>query len=256
MIVDLLSPANYIMVNRDAVKILGLNTAVYTSELLTIYKKVVTKKKFVNDDKFFEVDRAYIEKQTSLELSEQLKCDINLSKVNIVKINEENPNIIYFDIETYASVLASEDIKVLDDVSSKVKVEKTRGTKKSEKKYMIESLKNSIECRTPDILFRLYAWIDSIFESGKGLGKAQVKLFKDRLDDYCQDGSIDKAVAIINIAIANSYTDCQWAINSYERQLKMDSSANVHASINSSARYGFTKPSEQKITTAVSKESF
>ena len=64
MIVDLLSPANYIMVNRDAVKTLGLNTAVYTSELLTIYKKVVTKKKFVNDDKFFEVDRAYIEKQT------------------------------------------------------------------------------------------------------------------------------------------------------------------------------------------------
>ena len=39
MLVDILSPANYIMINRDAIRILGLNTAVYCSELLTIYKK-------------------------------------------------------------------------------------------------------------------------------------------------------------------------------------------------------------------------
>lgn len=255
MIVDLLSPANYIMVNRDAIKILGLNTAVYTSELLTIYKKVVNKKKFVNDENYFEVDRGYIEKQTSLGVEDQLKCDINLSKVNIVKIDEANPNIIYFDIEVFASVLASEDVKVLNSVSDKVKTANPKGVKSQNKKYIIDALKKSIECKTKDILVKLYEWIDSIYDGGRGLSKAQVKLFKDTLDDYCQDGSIEKAVAIINIAIASGYTNCQWAINIYEKQLRADSSTNVHAAINS-GRVSFTRPTEQKVTKEISEESF
>ena len=86
MVIDLFSPANYLIVNKEAIKTLGLNTAVYCSELSTIYKKVVTKKKFVNDEKYFLVDRDYITKQTSLTDEDQLKCDLNLEKVNIIKI--------------------------------------------------------------------------------------------------------------------------------------------------------------------------
>ncbi len=250
MLADLLSPANYIMVNRDAIRILGLNTAVYCSELLTIYKKVVTKQKFVNDEKYFKVDREYIKKQTSLDIQDQLKCDINLAKVNIIKIDSENPNVIFFDIEIFSSVLASEDIKLLDNVAKKVQVENPKGVKQADKNYVIQRLKDGIECRTPQILFKLREWIDSLFEAGKGLSKAQVKLFKDKLDDYC-NGDLEKALAIIEIAIIHSYIDCQWAINTYEKD------HNVRNIVtNSPNRYSFTNTNEQRKTTKVSEEVF
>jgi len=254
MLADILSPANYIMVNRDAIKVLGLNTAVYCSELLTIYKKVVNKKKFVNDEKYFNVDRDYIQKQTSLEIDEQLKCDINLSKVNIVKIDEENPNNIYFDIEIFASVLASEDIKLLDKVSKKVKVENPKGTKQASKEHMIQALKDSIECKTPEVLIKMKDWIDTIFASGKGMSKQQVKLFKDKLDDYC-NGDLKKALAILDAAIVHAYIDCQWAIAVYEKNTKQTTASTFNRPVIN--RFGFdSSNSEQKKTTAVSEETY
>ena len=250
MLADLLSPANYIMVNRDAIRIFGLNTAVYCSELLTIYKKVVTKKKFVNDENFFIVDRNYIQKQTSLDVTEQLKCDINLAKVNIIKISEDNPNVIYFDIEVFGSVLASEDIKVLESVSSKVKVSKTKGISSSEKEYTIQKLKESIECKNSQVLFKLRDWIDTIYAAGKGVSKAQVRLFKSKLDDYCA-GDVQKALKIIDIAIVRAFLDCQWAINEYEKETKTRSTP-----VNLINRVSFNAVNSQTKTLKVSEESF
>lgn len=218
-ILDLFSPDNYLMINKDAIKILGLNTAVYCSILSSICSKVINKNKYVNEYKYFEVDRKYIEKQTQLNTEEQLKCDLNLAKVNIIKINEENPNIIYFDTEVYASLLSSENIKLLDKVSEKVKIENPKGLKGATKKASIQAIKNSIECRTPEVITRLYTWIDSIFEAGKGISKAQVKLFKDQLDDYC-NGDLYKAIKLLDIAIATNYTNFEWVKNNYEKATK------------------------------------
>lgn len=216
MLVDILSPANYIMINRDAIRILGLNTAVYCSELLTIYKKVVKKKVFYANN-FFKVDREYIQRQTSLTIDEQLKCDLNLKKVNIVKIDSENPDLIFFDVEIFASVLASEDIKLLDGVSKKVKIDNPKGSKEEMRKRIIQSLKDSIRCKTYEVLLSLKDWIDSVMANpNKYLSVQQVQLFKDRLDDYC-NGDLNVALSIIKEAIVHQYIDCQWAINSYEK---------------------------------------
>lgn len=251
MLADLLSPANYIMVSRDAIRILGLNTAVYCSELLTIYKKVVSKKKFVNENKFFVVDRDYITKQTSLEVDDQLKCDLNLAKVNVIKIDEENPNQIFFDIEIFASVLASEDIKLLEKVSEKVKAERTNGTKKAQKDYTIQKIKESIECKTPEILFKLREWVESIFESGKGLSRAQVKMFKDTLDNYC-NGDVKKALRIIDIGIVHSYVDCKWCIGLYEKEVNNPNTASRVNNVNRVSLGG----AQQRKTVEVSEEIF
>ena len=251
MLADLLSPANYIMVNRDAIKILGLNTAVYCSELLTIYKKVVNKKKFVNENNYFKVDRDYIQKQTSLEVEDQLKCDINLAKVNIIKIDETNPNVIFFDIEIFSSVLASEDIKLLNKVAEKVKVDTPKGTKQSNRAYTIQTIKESVECKNPEILFKLYDWIESIFASGKGMSKHQVRLFKDALDEYC-NGDVKKALKVIDYAIVHAYIDCQWAIQGYEKEAKTQVT-NTATRVN---RVSFTRADEQRKTVEVSKESY
>ena len=246
MLIDLLNSSNYIMVNMDAIRIFGLNTAVYCAELLNIYKKAVTKKKLYNDT-YFKIDRDYIKKQTSIDIEDQLKCDANLVKVNIIKVDAENPDIIHFDVEVYASILSSEDVKLLDKVSSKVKVANPKGTKQAQKDRIIIALKDSIECKTYEVLTALKDWIDSIMADPKRyMSKQQVAAFKNRLDDYC-DGDLQKALAIIELATTHSYIDCQWAINLYERnnrpQVRVAPQLNI-------------RTTEQKRTTDVGDETF
>lgn len=241
------------MVNMDAIRIFGLNTAVYCAELLNIYKKAVSKKKLFNGGKYFKIDRDYIKKNTSIEIEDQLKCDANLLKVNIIKPDSENPDIIYFDVEVYASLLASEDIKLLDKVSSKVKVSNPKGTKQVQRERIIVNLKEAIECKTPEVLFALRGWIDSIMSDPKRvMSKQQVVIFKNTLDDYC-DGDLAKALRLIEIATTHMYVDCQWAINIYERDNKP-----VYRPANVS--YQNTNPStrvtEQKRTTQLGEDIF
>lgn len=249
MLIDLLNSANYIMVNMDAIRIFGLNSAVYCAELLNIYKKAVQKKKLINENKYFKIDRDYIKKQTSIDIEDQLKCDANLVKVNVIKIDEENPDIIFFDVEVYASILSSEDVKLLDKVSSKVKVNNPKGIKQTQRDRIIVALKESIECKTYDILSALQGWIDSIMADPKRImSKQQVSAFKSRIDDYC-DGDLKKALDIISIATIHNYIDCQWAINLYERNNKPV----YKPAINIATQ---TRVTEQKRTLAVGEEVF
>ena len=223
MLIDLLNSSNYIMINRDAIRVFGLNTAVYCSELSNIYKKAVEKKKLY-DGQYFKVDRNYIEKQTSIPVEEQLKCDLNLVKVNVIKISENDPDIIYIDIEVYASILSSEDVKLLDTVSAKVKAKNVKGSKASQRERIIVNLKSSIECKTVPVLVALRDWIDSVMSDPKKyLSVQQVSLFKEKLDEYC-NGDLQMALKLIEIATIHQYVDCQWAINAYEKDKQIQSS--------------------------------
>lgn len=247
MLIDLLNSSNYIMVNMEAIRIFGLNTAVYCSELLNIYKKAVTKNKLYNEN-YFKIDRNYIKKQTSLEIEEQLKCDANLRKVNIIQPDETNPDIIYFDVEIYASLLSSEDVKLLDKVSAKVKVENPKNIKQVQRDRIIIALKESIRCKTLPVMQKLQEWIDSIMaDPNKYLSKQQVSAFKDTLDDYC-NGDLQKALDIINIAMIQGYINCQWAINLYERDNKPRMSSNPSV--------GAVRVTQQKKTTSLGTEEF
>lgn len=249
MLIDLINSSNYIMINRDAIRIFGLNTAVYCSELLNIYKKAFTKKKLYNDT-YFKIDRDYIKKQTSIEIEDQLKCDANLVKVNIIKVLEEDRDVIEFNVEVYASLLASEDIKLLDKVSAKVKVTNPKGVKQAQRDRIITQLKDSIECKTYDVLVALRGWIDAVMaDPNKYLSKPQVAAFKDRLDDYC-NGDLQKALDIIRLATVHTYVDCQWAINLYERGNKP---VNI---VNSAVTKNGTRVTEQKRTLDVGDDIF
>lgn len=214
MLIDLLNASNYVMINMDAIHIFGITTAAYCSELLTIYKKAVTKNKLFNE-KYFKIDRSYISKRLDLSVEEQLICDANLMKVSVIEKDAEDPDLIFFNVETFTSIVASEDVRLIEKVSKKVKVANPKGVKQAAKDRIIIALKESIECRTPEVLFALRDWIDSVV-AVKALSKPQVRLFKDTLDDYC-NGDINKALEIIKIATIHQYQDCQWAINLYER---------------------------------------
>lgn len=247
MLIDILNSSNYISVNRDAIRIFGLNTAVYCSEILTIYKKAISKKKLY-DDNYFKVDRDYIQKQTSLSIEEQLNCDANLLKVNIIKRDTANPDIIHLDVELFASILACEDVKIQDNIAKKTATKKAKNLKSTQRERIIISLKNSISCNTPEITSGLENWIDSIMvDEKKVMSNIQVKVFKDQLDDYC-NGDLEKALEIIRIATVHQYIDCQWAINMFER--------NKHVPTNNPLNASAVKITQQKKTIAVSEETF
>ena len=245
MLIDILNSSNYISVNRDAIRIFGLNTAVYCSEILTIYKKAINKKKLY-DDNYFKVDRNYIEKQTSISIEEQLNCDANLLKVNIIKRDTADPDIIQFDVELFASILACEDVKIQENIAKKTATKKSPKVKGTQRERIIINLKKNILCNTPEITFGLEGWIDSIMADDKRVMSAvHVKMFKDQLDDYC-NGDLPKALEILRIATVHQYIDCQWAINLFEKN-------NKPTPINTATTL---KNVQQKKTLAVSEVTF
>ena len=99
-------------------------------------------------------------------------------------------------------------------------------SKTSERKYIIQSLKDSIRCNNYDVLTSLRDWIDAVMaDPKKYLSIQQVEIFKDKLEEYCQ-GDVNLALKIIKSATVHQYVDCQWAINAYEKDLSVKSSIN------------------------------
>ena len=82
-------------------------------------------------------------------------------------------------------------------------------------------------------------------DPNKYLSKAQVQLFKKRLDEYAGE-NIELALSIVNQAIIHQYIDCQWAINAYEKDIQVqDSITKVKV-----------RKTDQKTTKSVSGEVF
>lgn len=220
MLIDILNSNNYISFNITIAKVFGLNAAVYCSELLNIYKKCELKNKFV-DDNYFKLDRKYIFDRTSLSIEDQIKVDANLMKVNIISKHKDDPDIIKFDFELLYSIASSEDLKLLDKVSKKVKINSPKGTRESMRQRMINDVKNSIECSNYELLTALRNWVDSIFANPNGyLSKSVVKIFQTTLNNYTK-GDLDLALRIVEIATTQGYKNCEWAINVYEKDMKI-----------------------------------
>lgn len=216
MFIDLLTSSNYITVNIGAIKIFGLNIAVYCSELLNIYKKAYNKKKLIAEN-YFKLDRKYMTDQTSLSVEDQLKADANLIKIGIITKDSADPDIIKFDFESYASIISSEDVVTIKHISSEVKIKSPRGVRQSQRQRIINELKNSIVCSDYELLTALRDWVDSIFANPVAyLSKKMIEIFQQTLNTYTK-GDLDLALRIVKIATVQSYRDCQWAINLYEK---------------------------------------
>ena len=220
MLLDLMNSENYISFNIELAHKVGLESAVYCAELLNIYKKAYNKKKLI-DNEYIKLDRNYIYDKTSLLIEDQLRCDLNLTKINLIKKNKDNPDVIKLDIQLLASIISSDDIKLKENIKELVTKKSPKGLKESSRQYMISELKNSIVCSNYELLTALRGWVDGVYANPKGfLSKQSIKLFQDTLNNYTQ-GDLDLALRIVNIATIQGYRDCQWAINSYEDDLKI-----------------------------------
>ena len=218
MLLDIFNEDNNIVINYKAISLFGLNTAAYFTLLISIYKKAVRKNKLDND--YFNLDRNYVRKLLGLSEEEQLICDHNLMMLSILKKSLEDPNKIKLDLNLYLSTIASEDVKLIEDVRKQMKVLHPRNIKQSQRQIQINALKNSIECSNYELLTALRDWVDGVYARPNGfLSKASIKVFQDTLNNYTQ-GDLDLALRLVQIATIQGYRDCQWAINLYERDNK------------------------------------
>ena len=77
--------------NKRLVKISGFDVAAYWAEIQSVLKQVV-KKQTADERGFFTLDRNYIERETTLTVTKQLKWEEKLVAMGVVMKDPDNPN--------------------------------------------------------------------------------------------------------------------------------------------------------------------
>lgn len=220
--------------NKKLVKIAGFEVAAYWAELQSILKQVV-KKQTMDERGFFTLDRDYVERETTLTVTKQLKCEETLITMGVVMKDPDNPNRLAISVTNMVEIITDEDttkLKKKSANSADAKAAKISGIKATMKKAIFET---DLELRAA-----YERWVDGMVDAQNcKFTKAVVQLFEQTVSNYTPDKV--KRLKIIEIATVNSYRDATWAINRL-----------------SSTRPGTvaTKLPEQKICTGVSNEVF
>ena len=221
--------------NKRLVKIAGFEVAAYWAELQSILKQVV-KKGTADEQGFFTLDRDFMERETTLSVTKQLKCDEKLLSLGVLLKDPTNPNRISIGVNGMVAVITDEDTTKLAKTSAAkkdAKAAKIAGIKATMKKAILET---DLELRAA-----YERWIDGMIDAENcRFTKAVVQLFEKTVTQYTNDKSL--RLKIIEIATVNSYKDATWAINRIYNPGKFTSPA--------------TKLPEQKICTGVSDTTF
>ena len=192
--------------NKRLVKLAGFEVAAYWAELQSILKQVV-KKQTMDEKGFFPLDRDFMERETTLTITKQLKCDEALLKLGVLLKDPDDPNRIAIAVNGMVAVITDEDttkLKKTGKTSADAKAAKISGIKANMKKALVETDYNT--------RLAYERWIDGMVDAQNcKFTKAVVQLFEKTVTDYTQDR--DTRIKIIEIATTNSYKDATWAIN-------------------------------------------
>jgi hypothetical protein len=217
--------------NKRLIKIAGFEVAAYWAGMQNILKQVV-KKSTMDESGFFNLDRDYLERETTLTICKQLKCEDKLISLGALAKDPNNPNRLTIGVNSIVELITDEDTSKLRKtkaVQKDTKAAKIAGMKSNMKKALLETDK--------DLRAAYELWIDGMIDAQNcRFTKAVVQLFEKTVTEYTSDK--DTRLKIIEIATASSYRDATWAINKLN-----------------GARFRnmvTTKLSEQKICTGVS----
>ena len=192
--------------NKRLVKVAGFEVAAYWAELQSILKQVV-KKQAADEQGFFILDREYVERETTLTINKQLKCDDKLVSLGVMMKDAANPNRLAIAVNGMVAVITDEDTTKLKKTSAVKKDEKAAkiaGIKANMKKAILES---DLEVRAA-----YERWIDGMVDAANcRFTKAVVQLFEKTVTEHTSDKNL--RLKIIEIATVNSYKDATWAIN-------------------------------------------
>lgn len=196
---------NELRLNKRLIKLAGFEVAAYWAELQSILKQVV-KKQTADEYGFFNLDREYLERETTLTVTKQLKCEEKLVAMGVVLKDPGNPNRLAISVNNMVEIITDEDTKKLKKTSAVKKDEKAAkiaGIKITMKKALLETdieLRAAYEC-----------WIDGMIDAANcRFTKAVVQLFEKTVTEYTKDKAT--RLKIIEIATASSYRDANWAI--------------------------------------------
>lgn len=192
--------------NKRLIKLAGFEVAAYWAELQSILKQVV-KKNTMDEFGFFNLDRDYLERETTLTLNKQLKCEEKLVSLGVIAKDPQNPNRLAISVHGMIEIITDEDTK---------KLRKTSAVKKDEKAAKIAgikiNMKKAILETDPELRAAYERWIDGMIDAANcRFTKAVVQLFEETVTTYTKDKA--KRLKIIEIATVNSYKDAGWAIN-------------------------------------------
>jgi hypothetical protein len=192
--------------NKRLVKIAGFEVAAYWAELQSILKQVV-KKQTMDEQGFFLLDRDFVERETTLTLKKQLKCDDKLLELGVMMKDESNPNRIAIAVNGMVAVITDEDT---------TKLKKSSAVKKDEKAAKIAgikaTMKKAIVEQDAELRAAYERWIDGMIDAANcRFTKAVVQLFEKTVTEYTTNK--EARLKIIEIATASSYRDATWAIN-------------------------------------------
>lgn len=192
--------------NKKLIKIAGFEVAAYWAELQSILKQVV-KKGTADEHGFFTLDRDFMERETTLTIAKQLKCDDKLMALGVLLKDENDPNRISIAVNGMVAVITGEDT---------TKLKKTSAVKKDDKAAKIAgikaTMKKAIFTQDPELRFAYEQWVDGMIDAANcRFTKAVVQLFEKTVSQYTSDKKTQ--LKIIEIATINSYRDATWAIN-------------------------------------------
>lgn len=226
MFLDLLCDNNYINVSIKFMKIVGTETAVYFAELLNIIREVVRKKKY-NEQGFFKVDRKYVEDRTTLTKEEQYDCDVILTKLLILSASPEDLDVVRVDLEEYAKILVDDNMKCIKSEKKKLKVT-TADRTQQKRAGMATTFRKIVEgYELPENLTKaLSDWTDTIIIAvARPINKVIVNTFIEKVMGYSTNDAV--RLEIISQATVNGWTNADWAINSYLRNVRQGSTSAI-----------------------------
>ena len=213
MLIELLSMSNYGHFNIKLAHILGLEHAIYLTEIMNINEKAIRKEKIEED--FFTIDRKYIEQRTTINSKKQEEIEKTLLKIGILEKSDENPDTISLNITILTSILMNPDEKLIKNINKIIK-QNSKSPKVKKDEAIKQNLKSQI-FTTNDELSEAYSkWIEAVYDKYGWMTGEAVIAAQETIDGF-SNRNLDLALNIIRIATINGYRDMSWAIKSYKK---------------------------------------
>ena len=188
--------------NIHVANMLGLNSAVYLSAVLSNVDED-TDEVVVDRDKIYHI--------TTLDSTAQHNLDSTFSKLNVFNVESENK--IHINFPALLALYNEDNKDAIAEIIPKV-------TKKRTKADVIkDELKSYIKTTNGELRDAYASWIDAVYAKQGWMSKKSVELGQKLIDTY-SNRNLDIAIELLNIASIGGYRDIQWAINSYEDNLK------------------------------------
>ena len=163
MLIDLMSSYKSQTFNIKLAHIVGLNVAVYWGELMNVYARVIDKKldETIENEGFFDLDREYVSKRTTLSIEDQIVCDKALLQAGIIDYDGKNVNRIRIDLGKMKEIIEQDDPKELAKLEKTLKV-KAMDAASAKRVGSAQSFKNMLVESDPDLYEAYCTWIDTI----------------------------------------------------------------------------------------------